>query len=107
MLHNFKADLGYAYRNHKAEFLQGQGNKPYKYIVYLREDSDSSIINNSINSVFASLDYNFKQRYFFNGGIRYDALSPSIEKEGTLLRLLLKTWKELMFCIPAFRWVGS
>jgi iron complex outermembrane receptor protein len=83
--HHFNAEVGYAYRNHRAEFLQGQGNKPYKYIVFRREDSDTAILNNSINSVFASLDYNFKQRYYFYGGIRYDALSPSIVRKGTLL----------------------
>lgn len=83
--HYLDAEIGYAFRNHRAEFLQGQGQEPYKYIVFRRTDSDSSIINNSINSFFAHVDYNFKQRYFIHGGIRYDALNPSIERKGTLL----------------------
>ncbi|RLD57130.1 MAG: hypothetical protein DRJ05_10225 [Bacteroidetes bacterium] len=83
--HFLNAEIGYAFRNHRSQFLQGQGQKPYKYIVFRREDSDSSIINTSINSIFASIGYNYKQRYFVDGGIRYDALNPLIERKGTLL----------------------
>lgn len=83
-LHWITAEIGYSYRNQRSEFLQGRGMDPYRYIVFRRDDNDTASINNSINSVFANVAYNFRKRYYIDAGIRYDALSPSIEKSGTL-----------------------
>lgn len=76
------------FKKHNLHFMMGNEYQVSNYKDYLREANPDTVFtidevdinDNKVHSYFASLAYNYNQKYFIYGGIRYDQLEHPIEE---------------------------
>ncbi len=78
--HHLNATASYSYRNHEVGFMRQLEDVPYHHLItnFIVNDTGKTFSEYNINSSLLRLQYNYKQRYFIEGGLSYNLLKATV-----------------------------